>query len=97
MVDFVSGVPVIMVWFGSDEDTVVGEHAVGQTEAGGGGGCGVSKLGGGVHRKKLMSGKDVFGKEEFSSKLGDLQFGFSAPFKVLEVWKRNFSLEFLNG
>ena len=57
---------------------------MGQTETGGGGGGGVSKLGGGVHRKKLMSGKFVFGKEEFSSKFGDLQFGFSAPFKVIE-------------
>ena len=82
-----------MVWFGSSEDTVVGEHAVGQTEAGGGGGGG----GGGVHQKKLISGKEVLGKEEFSSKLGDLQFGLLAPLKVLEVWKRNFSLVFLNG
>ena len=49
MVEFVSGVPVIMVWFGSAEDTVVGEHAEGQTEARGGVGGGVSKLGGGVH------------------------------------------------
>ena len=57
---------------------------------------GVLKLGGGVHRKKLMSGKDVLGKEEFSSNLGDLQFKYSDPFKVLEVWKRNFSLAFLN-
>ena len=63
-----------MVWFGSAEDTVVGEHAEGQTEAGGGGGGGVLKLGGGVRRKKLMSGKDILGMEEFSSKLGDLQF-----------------------
>jgi hypothetical protein len=86
-----------MVWLGSAEDTVVREHAVSQTEAGGGGGGGVSKLGGGVHQKKLMSRKDIFGKEEFSSKLGDLQFGLSAPFKVLEVSKRNFSLVFLNG
>ena len=51
-----------MVWFGSAEDTVVGEHAVGKTEAGGGR---VLKLGGGVHRKKLISRKDVFGTEEF--------------------------------
>ena len=55
-----------MVWFVSAGTTVVGVDAIGQANAGGGEG-GALYLGGGVLRKKVMSGKDVLERMELSS------------------------------
>ena len=57
----------------------MGVDEAGQVDAGGGGGV-TLWLGGGVLWKKLMSGKDVPERIEFSSKFwGDLQFGLFDP------------------
>ena len=58
---------------------------------GGGGGEGLH-WGGGVLRKKLISGKSVLKTRDVSLYVwGALQLGLLDPSKVLVVWKRNFS------